>query len=94
MARSTTAANIHFYPNPAKDFINISATSSTLLKTIQVYGGDGKFHMSAIAANLLYYKLDISKLTRGNYILMIKLSNDMVIAKQFNFTFNLIRSIL
>ncbi|KAA0128704.1 S8 family serine peptidase [Chryseobacterium sp. SN22] len=54
---------VDFYPNPAKDYIQINEKDSDLL--INIYDASGKL---VITSKLVDKKVNISHLTKGNYI--------------------------
>ncbi len=66
------------YPNPAKDFINIS--SSSIIKGIKVYNTLGQEVYSS-KANNKQQQINVSKFAKGNYIAKIQTDNGDVIKK-------------
>lgn len=66
------------YPNPTKDFINIS--SSSLIKEIQVYNTLGQEVYSS-KANDKQKQINVSDFGKGNYIAKIKTDNGDVTKK-------------
>lgn len=66
------------YPNPTKDFINIS--SSSLIKGIQVYNTLGQEVYSS-KANDKHKQINVSKFAKGNYIAKIQTDNGDVTKK-------------
>ena len=61
------ASNVSIYPNPAKEFVNIS--SSVEINKIEVYNLLGKKVSSS--SNLINNTLDISNLSKGMYLLKL-----------------------
>jgi len=66
------------YPNPTKDFINIS--SSSIIKEIQVYNTLGQEVYSS-KANNKQKQINVSKFAKGNYIAKIQTDNGDVTKK-------------
>lgn len=66
------------YPNPTKDFINIS--SSSIIKEIQVYNTLGQEVYSS-KANDKQKQINVSKFAKGNYIAKIQTNNGDVTKK-------------
>lgn len=66
------------YPNPTKDFINIS--SSSLIKEIQVYNTLGQEVYSS-KANDKHKQINVSNFAKGNYIAKIQTYNGDVTKK-------------
>lgn len=66
------------YPNPTKDFINIS--SSSLIKEIQVYNTLGQEVYSS-KANDKHKQINVSNFAKGNYIAKIQTDNGDVTKK-------------
>mgnify|MGYP000465537001 FL=1 len=57
--------NIKIYPNPVKDFLNIK--SDELISGYEIYSLDGRKLMEENKLN--NSKIDVSKLTKGNYLI-------------------------
>lgn len=72
--KDITKTNIKIYPNPAKDFINI--TSDKAVKSVEIYDVLGRL-IKTDSSN----KINISQLSKGNYILKIKTDSGDVIEK-------------
>jgi len=66
------------YPNPTKDYINI--TSSSLIKTIQVYNILGQEVYSS-KVNSKQKQIDVINFPKGNYIAKVKTDNGEVSKK-------------
>lgn len=69
-----TRMSIKIYPNPAKDFITI--TSEKALKSIEIYDALGRL-IKTNSSN----KINVSQLSKGNYLLKIKTDSGEVIEK-------------
>ncbi len=67
---------IVFYPNPAKNYINIK--SNEKIKNITIYNIKGK----QVKSNITNNKINISDLAKGTYFLRFKTSKN-VVTKQF-----------
>ncbi len=68
--------NIEIYPNPTQNYINIK--SDIKIDNIYIYNVSGQKINTEIKNN----KIDISKLTKGNYVLKL-VSNGKILSKQF-----------
>lgn len=66
--------NIKIYPNPAKDFINI--TSDKAVKSVEIYDVLGR-SIKVDFSN----KINVSQFSKGNYILKIKTDSGDIIEK-------------
>jgi len=72
--KDITKTEIKIYPNPAKDFINI--TSEKAVKLIEIYDTLGRL-IKTESTN----KINISQLSKGNYLLKIKTDSGDIIEK-------------
>lgn len=68
---SQNELNLSVYPNPAKDFINIS--QNNIPQNIQILGVDGRTYKTINNSN----KIDISGLSSGFYFLKFELNNQV-----------------
>lgn len=62
----TTSHSISIYPNPVKDFLNIS--SEKRIKYVFVYSTDGRLIVNSTPVNNTEAKIDLSGLKTGSYI--------------------------
>lgn len=62
-------AKFSFYPNPVKDFLNVSTNAK--LDTVSIHNISGQ----KVASKIVDNKIDMSKLTPGVYIVSITLAN-------------------
>ncbi|WP_379963313.1 S8/S53 family peptidase [Epilithonimonas sp. UC225_85] len=69
-----TKAQINIYPNPAKDILNIS--SDKPIKSVEIYDVLGRLIKTETNNNV-----NVSKLTKGNYIIKIKTGDQELIEK-------------
>ena len=67
-----SAANFNVYPNPANEFITITAKNSNVISSVEMFDILGKQIMKSELNN---DKLDVSNLNKGVYIMKIN-SND------------------
>jgi len=58
-------------PNPAKDYLLINAPSFKGNNSLQVFDATSKMILSKQAGNLNQYKLDVSRLNKGLYVLRV-----------------------
>ncbi|WP_244926046.1 S8/S53 family peptidase [Epilithonimonas arachidiradicis] len=72
--KDITKTNIKFYPNPAKDFINI--TSDKTLKSVEIYDILGRLIKTDVSN-----KVNITQLSKGNYLLKIKTDSGEIVEK-------------
>lgn len=74
---------VHVFPNPAKEFINISSNSSNE-QTIKIYSLSGKLVMESSFTSKT--QLDISSLSTGTYIYNVidKSTNEISVSNKFN----------
>lgn len=67
---------IEVYPNPSSDFVNIQLPNSNKY-TISLYSTNGQIVYQFEAKNIEQFKLDISELAKGVYLLNIKDNSSM-----------------
>jgi len=72
--KDITKTNIKVYPNPVKDFINI--TSDKSIKSVEIYDALGR-----LIKKDTYTKINVSQLSKGNYLLKIKTDSGDIIEK-------------
>ncbi|NNV57111.1 T9SS type A sorting domain-containing protein [Limnovirga soli] len=72
---------VKFYPNPAKNSLQINGLSETLPSKLSISDLNGNTRITA-TANASLYTLNISRLQKGNYILTIQ-NKDAVVKKSF-----------
>lgn len=62
--------SIRIFPNPVSNYVHIESTDSSQIEKIEIYSADGKKQLDEqnISNSI---KLDLSKLNRGLYIIMI-----------------------
>ncbi|WP_052823514.1 T9SS type A sorting domain-containing protein [Neotamlana sedimentorum] len=65
-------SSFKIYPNPAKDYINISAVSNVNVESVSLFNVIGK---QVYAGDALTEKINISNLTKGLYLLKIEADN-------------------
>lgn len=74
------AAGISIYPNPAKNFLNIS--SETILDAAEIYDVTGRLVKLVRFNGLISNSINVQSLTGGNYIVKMK-SGDLSVARKF-----------
>lgn len=76
----TKDENIKIFPNPVVDYVYIESTDSAQIEKIRVYSADGKiqFDEQNISNSI---KLDLSKLSRGLYVIMIYKEGNVITEK-------------
>ncbi len=73
---------VQIYPNPVKDFINLSITDKALLQTdINIFDLNGKNILSQRILNSQQI-IDVSKLISGIYIIRFENGDNIKIIKQ------------
>lgn len=72
--KDITKTNIKVYPNPVKDFINI--TSDKAIKSVEIYDVLGRLIKTNSST-----KINVSQLSKGNYLLKIKTDSGDIIEK-------------
>lgn len=70
---------ISIYPNPAKDFLNITNTSIFELKAVSIIDTLGKIIYTGTNTD----KINVSNLENGMYLVKIELSNSTTVTKHF-----------
>ncbi len=71
--------NLKLYPNPAKDGITIS--SNNRIDSYQILDVTGKIVLSNSQEQRLNYLIDVNSLSKGIYLIKIKIGNTSVIKK-------------
>ena len=71
--------NLKLYPNPAKDEITIS--SNNRIDSYQILDVTGKIVLSNLQEQRLNYSIDVNSLSKGIYLIKIKIGNSSVIKK-------------
>ncbi len=74
VAEELTAKGFKYFPNPAENFLNISAKET--IDTVIFYDVLGR-KLKTIQINFLQTQLDISDLVEGNYIMKVKIGNTL-----------------
>ncbi|WP_333854319.1 S8/S53 family peptidase [Epilithonimonas sp.] len=69
-----TKTHIKIFPNPAKDFINI--TSDKVVKSVEIYDTLGRLIITDFSK-----KINISQLSKGNYLLKMKTDSGNIVEK-------------
>jgi len=72
--KDITKTTIKVYPNPVKDFINI--TSDKSIKSVEIYDALGR-----LIKKDTYTKINVSQLSKGNYLLKIKTDSGDIVEK-------------
>jgi len=72
---TATPGIITVSPNPAKDYLLINVPLLKGTNFLQVFDASGKLVLNKQTENLNQYKLDISKLSKGLYVLRVRNTN-------------------
>lgn len=69
-------------PNPATDFIDVVIEGTKEIESIQLISSEGKLiSIRASAVNTSTKRIDVSSLSKGTYIIHIKLTDDLITRK-------------
>lgn len=71
-ANEITESSFKVYPNPAKDYINISAVSNVNIESVKLFNVIGK---QVFAGDAVTDKINIANLNNGLYLLKIEAEN-------------------
>lgn len=64
------------YPNPSSDFVQINTPDDDRIESAAIYDINGKLVINTIDLN--NGKIDVSKLTKGNYFMQIKINGTFI----------------
>lgn len=68
---------IHVYPNPAREQVNIELSSQHKQIALQVYSANGKLQLESKATNTNLVTLNIGSLKRGTYLVVVQADGDV-----------------
>jgi hypothetical protein len=83
-----TTNNVHVYPNPAKDVLNIELINANLKNVkIKILGSDGKLLYSSpeIESNTQFWKIDLNNLNLVSGMYLVQVTNDNQIVETIKF---------
>lgn len=72
--KELSETDIIIYPNPAKNFINFSIANSEKANQVSIFDLNGKIVLSGLNSE----KIDISSLTEGEYLILLKFNEKQV----------------